>query len=103
MAALFVLEFVFAQLWPSLHHAFFVHAVCPEHGELVHVSALSRTAVTARHFAEKSWLGDDHGSERAHDHCQLPPGVRDPATESAPALGPAERSFEFAGAAASES
>ncbi len=75
-----LLEVLLAQVWPALHHAFFAHAICAEHGEVIHVSALSRAGAGQGRPTEKSVLADPEG-DAAHAHCQVPPGTRDPASE----------------------
>ncbi len=73
-----LLQLVGVQLWPALHNALFTHAVCAEHGELVHVAAhADRTDVAAGETTAISPLDADD----AHEHCQLPPGTRELAAE----------------------
>lgn len=76
---LFVVQLLTAQLWPTLHHALFAHAVCAEHGELVHLSAHEHEAADSDHAASAEVTPGAADDE--HDHCQLPPGTHDPASE----------------------
>jgi hypothetical protein len=74
-----LLQLVGVQLWPALHNALFTHAVCAEHGELVHVAAHGdRADVPTRETTAISPLGAE---DDAHDHCQLPQGTRELAAE----------------------
>ncbi len=91
--AFLLVELVVAQVWPALHHAFFAHAICPEHGEVIHVSALQRAASGPAQEAEKRVVADPE-RENAHEHCQVPPGTRDPASAPALATGAAEARLE---------
>ena len=90
-----LLQLVGAQLWPALHHALFTHAVCAEHGELVHVTAHEDHGSGAP--TDGTSIGPlNAGDDDAHDHCQLPPGTHESAAKpSDPALlGPATAAAE---------
>jgi hypothetical protein len=74
------LQLAGAQLWPTLHHALFAHAVCAEHGELVHVSAHTAHLDRTPQEPSPAWT-PAAGGDDAHDHCKLPPGTHEPAAE----------------------
>ncbi|HVJ15767.1 MAG TPA: hypothetical protein VM686_10000 [Polyangiaceae bacterium] len=81
LAGFLLLQLAGAQLWPALHHALIRHAVCAEHGEFVHVEAHADHA--ASDAGKTPAVSASEDGDDAHDHCQLPPGLHDPAAEPA--------------------
>lgn len=79
LAGFLLLQLLGAELWPALHHALFKHAVCAEHGELVHVAAHDDDGAAAPSGATEILAAG--ADEDAHDHCRLPPGTQQPAAE----------------------
>lgn len=88
-AALLVLVFVASQVGSYVHAAFENHARCPEHGELIHVDELPRTAAEVVAAGDNDALLDASGDEddHAHEHCYLCPASRDRAASSQVAHG----------------
>jgi hypothetical protein len=97
-AALLVLAFVVGQVGSFVHAAFERHAVCAEHGEIVHVphdlpehghvapgvpglrGTLGLAAERAQAPRDLDALrdGSTAGEEHAHEHCYLCPVSREP-------------------------
>ena len=85
-----VFAFLLAQLAGFVHLAFEQHAVCAEHGELLHVadSGALPAQETSEHPVGPVANGDAEGSE--HGHCGVLPAVQQ---KHKPAAGPLAHSF----------
>jgi hypothetical protein len=94
LVGIFLTQLIGAQLWPTLHHAVFAHAVCAEHGELVHVVDHQTHASPLAASSRAAW--EDAGEPDEHDHCGLPPGTHDQASEAANAVSVEEAALAVA-------
>jgi hypothetical protein len=73
------------QTLPGLHHLLVRHAVCAEHGELVHAAELAEASSEAGSESDAARPSHDE-PEHEHEHCSMPGLSADPALVSA---GPA--------------
>jgi hypothetical protein len=97
LALLLVAVFLAATTTERAHRAARLHAVCGEHGELIHVAA-TPAALAALACAERCGDAPDDAPDRAqphqrrgaaHEHCRLGPLQREAAFEHADVPGPA--------------
>jgi hypothetical protein len=75
LAAALCLLFVAAPSLPTLHHLLVAHVVCPEHGELLHVSELSgerSEKLSGVHVQSSKQLSLVAAPAPGHDACGVP-------------------------------
>lgn len=92
VAALLALTvFLGSQLAGALHTATERHAVCPEHGEIIHLSdddgntlALAERSHQSEHGGPEARPSAPLPSEDDHDHCDLCPTSRERGALSSP-------------------